>query len=64
MPLTKFNIVVTNLEHDTNVTPFVRMAEDLQVGSYKPLPRILFKMFYISLAKKQNFHFIFIIFRI
>ena len=46
MPLTKFNIVVTNLEHDTNVTPFVRMAEDLQVRSYKPLPRIFFKMFY------------------
>ena len=31
MPLTKLNLVVTNLEHDTNVSPFVRMAEDLQV---------------------------------
>ena len=31
MPLAKFNLVVTNLEHDTNVSPFVRMAEDLQV---------------------------------
>ena len=31
MPMKKFNIVVTNLEHDTNVSPFVRMAEDLQV---------------------------------
>ena len=31
MPLTKFNLVVTNLEHDTNVSPFVRMAEDIQV---------------------------------
>ena len=45
MPLTKFNIIVTNLEHDTNVTPFVRMAEDLQVRSYKPLPKMFFKMF-------------------
>ena len=31
MPANKFNLVVTNLEHDTNVSPFVRMAEDLQV---------------------------------
>ena len=31
MPLPKYNVVVTNLEHDTNVSPFVRMAEDLQV---------------------------------
>ncbi len=31
MPMKKFNIVVANLEHDTNVSPFVRMAEDLQV---------------------------------
>ena len=33
MPRKKFNIVVTNLEHDTNVSPFVRMAEDLEVNS-------------------------------
>ena len=35
MPRKKFNIVVTNLEHDTNVSPFVRMAEDLEVNSYR-----------------------------
>ena len=33
MPRKKFNIVVTNLEHDTNVSPFIRMAEDLEVNS-------------------------------
>ena len=32
MPTPKYNIVVTNLEHDTNVSPFVRMAEDLKVS--------------------------------
>ena len=31
MPMKKYNLVVTNLEHDTNVSPFVRMAEDLEV---------------------------------
>ena len=33
MPISKYNVVVTNLEHDTNVSPFVRMAEDLKVLS-------------------------------
>ena len=44
MPMTKFNIVVTNLEHDTNVSPFVRMAEDLQVGSNKNCSKLVFQI--------------------
>ena len=47
MPMTKFNIVVTNLEHDTNVSPFVRMAEDLQVGSNRNCLNCVFQKDYV-----------------
>ena len=40
-PMEKYNIIVTNLEHDTNVSPFVRMAEDLRVSISTPLDNIL-----------------------
>ena len=53
MPLKKYNLVVTNLEHDTNVSPFVRMAEDLEVT-------YLFGMHHSSLS---HFFIIFLYFQ-